>query len=748
MTKKLITLLITYLLLVFCALADVPEILIKPSNDQYTRLSSGLAGSNITIIDESELKNNYDKNLPQILEMYSGIEIRRLFDGVEGTNSSIDMRGFGEASKSNVLILVNGIRLNEIDMSNISFSNIPLASIDRIEIVRGGSSATLYGSGAVGGSINVVTKNDITQNNVGFSYGSYNTQKLNVNTGTKIDNNSSISFSASANSSDTYRDAADYENQNFVVNYKNKIKDTIVNLDLFSSFKEQELPGPRVKGGAVYNYHYCNRYENSKTAKHIGGSTDKNGNTCNTNQRDDYADADNIRINANIEYEINSLNNIFINLGYRDRLDKAFLAANTNTIDTPVAGDRYLKTETDSNSFNFRYENRHVETDFSNILNLGFEIGHAFYNSKRYRKENEALGHEYHASSKTRAFLIQNTIFYNQYDLALSFGARQERSETDARDEVYRSVAGFVNSWDATDHDTYDNNRNNYAYNFGFEKGVNKNFSFYGNYSESFRIPNIDENIKATTSGSFHLEDQESDGVELGILYQNESLNLNASYYQMDTKNEIQYDQSVNTNLDPIEREGMNIDLNYIIDQKQKVSASINVTEAEFTGGSLSMGTGTTEFGGVVYYSGNETYGYGTNTAINYLGSDGTANQSVSLAGRKVPLVPPLTFSIDYDRQIDNSTSFNFGIKYVDEKYVSNDQENIEPKIPDYYLINTSLSKSSGDYNYKIGINNLTNEKFYDFAISSTFHDDAHYGLSNVYPLPERNYFVDFKYTF
>ena len=42
----------------------------------------------------------------------------------------------------------------------------------------------------------------------------------------------------------------------------------------------------------------------------------------------------------------------------------------------------------------------------------------------------------------------------------------------------------------------------------------------------------------------------------------------------------------------------------------------------------------------------------------------------------------------------------------------------------------------------------LTNEKIYDFAISSTFHDDAHYGLSNVYPLPERNYFVDFKYTF
>ena len=62
--------------------------------------------------------------------------------------------------------------------------------------------------------------------------------------------------------------------------------------------------------------------------------------------------------------------------------------------------------------------------------------------------------------------------------------------------------------------------------------------------------------------------------------------------------------------------------------------------------------------------------------------------------------------------------------------------------------INTSLSSNKGPYVYKIGINNLTNEKIYDFAISSTFHDDNHYGLSNVYPLPERNFFIDFKYTF
>ncbi len=744
MTRRIFLLITVYFSLLNAAVAEIPEILINPSNEQYTRLSSGLAGANITIINADEIQSQPNKNLPQILEMYSGIEIRRLYDGIEGTNSSIDMRGFGEASKSNVLILINGIRLNEIDMANVSFSHIPLNSIERVEIVRGGSAATLYGSGAVGGAINIVTKNDMTNNSLNLSVGSYNTQKANFNLGTNLNDTSSLTLFGSGYSSDTFRDAADYENQNFVLNYQNNFSEMKLNLDIFSSNKDQNLPGPRVKGGAVYNYHFCNRYEDSRTAKNIGGSNAENGNTCDTTQRDDYADSENSRINLNLDYDLDDSNKLIANIGYKDREDKAFLAANGNTLSTPNDGDRYIHTKTDGNIFNSRYENRQVNENYSNILNLGFEIGHSFYNSKRYRNESESLGQEYHSDLKSRSFYIQNTFYHNEYDLALSFGARQESTETSARDELY-PVTGFAYETDRT---TYNNDRNNYAYNIGFEKVISKSISLYGSYSEAFRIPNIDEIILATTSGSFHLEDQESDGIEIGVLYQSSFVNLNASYYIMDTKNEIQYNQSVNTNLDPIEREGINIDMKYTIDQKQKITTSINHTEAEFTSGSLSMGTGTFEYLGVTYYSGNQTYGYGTSTAINYLGSNGTANQSISLAGRKVPLVPPLTFSINYERQMYNEFNFNIGLKYTDERYVSNDQENIEPKIPDYYQVDSSISKSFGPYLFAIGINNLLNEKIYDFVVSSIFHNDAHYGLSNVYPLPERNFFIDFKYTF
>ena len=120
---------------------------------------------------------------------------------------------------------------------------------------------------------------------------------------------------------------------------------------------------------------------------------------------------------------------------------------------------------------------------------------------------------------------------------------------------------------------------------------------------------------------------------------------------------------------------------------------------------------------------------------------------SYSLVGKSVLLYHQY-LQLKLENKFQSNMIFNIGLKYNDEKYVSNDQENIEPKIPDYYLINTSLSSNHGKYAYKIGVNNLTDKKIYDFAVSSTFHDDNHYGLSNVYPLPGRNFFVDFKYTF
>ena len=83
-------------------------------------------------------------------------------DTTGGRNPTLDIRGFGETASSNLVILVDGVRLNEGDMGGAAISWIPVDSIERIEIVRG-SGAVLHGEGATAGMINIITGRGMTQ---------------------------------------------------------------------------------------------------------------------------------------------------------------------------------------------------------------------------------------------------------------------------------------------------------------------------------------------------------------------------------------------------------------------------------------------------------------------------------------------------------------------------------------------------------------------------------------------------------
>ncbi len=74
-----------------------------------------------------------------------------------GKTASVDIRGFGETGALNTFVLVDGRRVNEIDLSGVDWTQIPLDQMERIEIVRG-SGSVLYGDNAVGGVINIITK--------------------------------------------------------------------------------------------------------------------------------------------------------------------------------------------------------------------------------------------------------------------------------------------------------------------------------------------------------------------------------------------------------------------------------------------------------------------------------------------------------------------------------------------------------------------------------------------------------------
>src|SRR5438067_11451261 len=108
----------------------------------------------VTVITADDIRKSASSNLGDILAQYGLLQIRDL----AGTqNPQLDLRGFGITGDQNTLVLVDGLRLTESDLESAQLSAIPLESIERIEIVRGGG-AVLYGAGATGGTINIITR--------------------------------------------------------------------------------------------------------------------------------------------------------------------------------------------------------------------------------------------------------------------------------------------------------------------------------------------------------------------------------------------------------------------------------------------------------------------------------------------------------------------------------------------------------------------------------------------------------------
>jgi iron complex outermembrane recepter protein len=108
----------------------------------------------VTVITDAQIRASTAATLPELLKQHPGIQVR---DSSGSPNQQVDMRGFGITGDQNTLVLLDGRRISENEQATVNWSAIPLSSIARIEIMRG-SGAVLYGGGATGGTINIITK--------------------------------------------------------------------------------------------------------------------------------------------------------------------------------------------------------------------------------------------------------------------------------------------------------------------------------------------------------------------------------------------------------------------------------------------------------------------------------------------------------------------------------------------------------------------------------------------------------------
>jgi iron complex outermembrane receptor protein len=187
-------------------------------------ISTPISGSSNIIIDQKYLEKHENTPIHDILDLESGIKSRSIYgSNSSGSKTTLDIRGMGAQAKSNVLILINGQRLNNIDMSEIDFPSIPMKSIDRIEIFKGNAASVLYGDGAIGGVINIITNPGFSEkaiNEVIFKTGTFNSREIIWNTIRKLDKYSlSIYFNHSETSG--YRDENEQQ-QNNLTSERNK----------------------------------------------------------------------------------------------------------------------------------------------------------------------------------------------------------------------------------------------------------------------------------------------------------------------------------------------------------------------------------------------------------------------------------------------------------------------------------------------------------------------------------------------
>lgn len=141
------------------AVAAIPAVyaeVLDPIVVTATRIEAPLSEitSSVIVIDRDQIERSVATDIAELLRFHAGLELGR--NGGPGQPASLFIRG---TESNHALVLINGVEMNPGTIGGAALQNIAPAQIDRIEIVKGPRSS-LYGSEAIGGVVNVITRRD------------------------------------------------------------------------------------------------------------------------------------------------------------------------------------------------------------------------------------------------------------------------------------------------------------------------------------------------------------------------------------------------------------------------------------------------------------------------------------------------------------------------------------------------------------------------------------------------------------
>jgi len=229
MLKKLVKIFIILILplnAVFAA--DIPIIVIAPSKKAQ---SVSTVGTSVTVLDEKFFKNSNELFLGDALANNS-TSINFFQNGGQGQNSGIQLRGLPKRYST---VYIDGVKMSDPASPDNSFyfNHILTSQIARVEILKGNQSS-VYGSGAIGGTINIVTKKGEAgfQKNIQYNNASHGTHNLSLSfSGADENDNFRIGlerFQTDGISAMTHNEEKDrYRNNTIIANYARKFSGKI-----------------------------------------------------------------------------------------------------------------------------------------------------------------------------------------------------------------------------------------------------------------------------------------------------------------------------------------------------------------------------------------------------------------------------------------------------------------------------------------------------------------------------------------
>lgn len=500
----------------------------------------------ITVITGQEIKEKGAQTLVDVFNDEPGVFTTSILNNPKF--SSIDIRGFGSTSAQNSLFLVDGIRLNNIDMSGADLSQIPIEIVERVEIYKGPASV-LFGDNAVGGVVNIILKKGEGEPKIkaGFKTGSYGLYNPYISAFGK---QGKLSFYSLASSYDTsgYRHnntlrAKDLAGQ---LSFE-ATKDFILTMRFGHHTDRYGLPGPLTLADLETGLY---DRKDSKTPFDKSSTED--------NSFD-------LGAQINIVKDIS----LYLNGSYRKRHESFSYTM------TFGSWDSMRKFETWSLTPKIA-----IKKDIFGLKNV-FLCGMDYYKyptesrdfSPGTSSSTEVDKTEYGFYANDEIHLMENLLFNMGYRVA------KAKYEFDYRDHtgVLKPVTG--STWEKKDA-----LRVGLSYVFGEEKSV------FLTYATGFRFPATDELFSPWSDPpiSSSLEPQTVREIDVGVRWDfNRNVGGYLTLFQSRNKNEIYYNQLTftNENYKKTKRQGLEARLFLLATKDLKADLGYSYTKAKFGGG-------------------------------------------------------------------------------------------------------------------------------------------------------------------